>query len=600
MNKQLRAATVCAALVATFFAASLLLATPAHAAGVVGDGTPGSCTAAALGAALNGGGTVSFNCGGPATILVLSEMTIDQDTVIQGGGQITLTGGLATRLFRVAAPAALTLNDITLDSGYSPTADGGAILSSGTLTLSNVAIENSKAGPTFCGGALRSDGRTVITDSRFNKNSAGAGGGAICTGGTGGAALEIANSVFSENLAAGPTPDTALGGAILLQPAATLAAVGSKFLLNEADGGGALAISGTAAATLRAAGDDPDQGIVFLANSATNSGGAIYNLGRLAVSGGQFNGNTVPQNTIGAGYGGGIANMGVLAVDDTFLSANRGRFGGGIFVGGSLDNARADIQHVVFAQNAAAAFGGGLYTNNETTAITVTHSVFRRNSADSGGGLARFNAKLYLADSSLVENSAGSAGGGVYLAAGPAVGSSSYVKVRSVTISSNQVPNGQGGGVYSAGRVELYYSTIVSNTNGVYGVLGGNTRLRSTVLHNQGFADCAGDGSTEISNDAANHVSDSSCGATLLPAGDPQLGPLQDDGLYTTAYHVPLAGSPLINRGYSACPERDQRGAQRPDACDIGAVEYAGRVAEPPPPSRDLFLPVIVRPAQQP
>ncbi len=592
MNKQLRTAAFCAVLVL----ASILLATPAHAAGVVGDGTPGSCTQAALDVALGGGGTVTFNCGGPATILMLSEMAIRQDTTIRGGEQITLTGGLTTRLFQVTAPAALTLSDITLDSGYSPTADGGAILSTGTLTLSNAAIENSQVGSLGCGGAIRSDGLTVVINSRFNKNSAGFGGGAICTGATG-AVLKIENSIFNGNRAVGPAPDSSLGGAILLQQGAALEAAGSTFLLNKADGGGALAISQAATATLRAVGD---QGTVFLANSATNSGGAIYNLGRLQVSGGEFNGNTVPPNTVGVGYGGAIASLGVLSVDDAFLSANRGRFGGGIFVGGSLDNARADIQNAVFALNAATSFGGGLYTNNETTAITITHSVFRRNSADSGGGLARFNAQLYLADSSLVENSAGSAGGGVYLAAGPAVGSSSYVKVRSVTISSNQVPNGQGGGVYSASRVELYYSTIVSNTNGVYGVLGGNTRLRSTVLHNPGFPDCAGDGSTEISNDAANHVSDNSCGAMFLPAGDPQLGLLQDDGRNTTAYHLPLAGSPLINRGYSACPARDQRGAERPDACDIGAVEFAGRIAEPPPPNSDLFLPVIVRPAQQP
>jgi len=590
MNKQLRAAALCIAL----FLVSVFLATPAHAAGVVGDGTPGSCTQAALDTALGGGGTVTFNCGGPATILMLSEMTISQDTTIRGREQITLTGGLTTRLFRVTAPAGLTLSDITLDSGYSPTADGGAILSSGTLTLSNVTIENSKAGPAFCGGALGSSGLTVITNSRFNKNSAGAGGGAICTGG---AMLKIANSILSENQAAGPTPDSALGGAILLKQGATMDAGGSTFLLNKADGGGALAISQEATTTLRAVGE---QGTVFLANSATNSGGAIYNLGYLQVRGGEFNGNTVPQNTVGAGYGGGIANLGVLTLDSAFLSANRGRFGGGIFVGGSLDNARADLQNAVFAQNAATGFGGGLYTNNETTAITITHSVFRRNSADSGGGLARFNAQLYLADSSLAENSAGSAGGGMYLGAGPAVGSSSYVKVRSVTISSNQAPNGQGGGVYSASRVELYFSTIVSNTNGVYGVLGGNTRLRSSVLHNPGFSDCAGDGSTEISNDAANHVSDSSCGATFLPAGDPQLGPLQDDGRNTTAYHLPLAGSPLINRGHSSCPERDQRGALRPDACDIGAVEFEGQIAQPPPADSDLFLPVIVRPTQQP
>src|SRR5207244_2098621 len=43
--------------------------TPASAAGVVGDGTPDSCTDAAFDAALAGGGAITFNCGpNPLTI----------------------------------------------------------------------------------------------------------------------------------------------------------------------------------------------------------------------------------------------------------------------------------------------------------------------------------------------------------------------------------------------------------------------------------------------------------------------------------------------------------------------------------------------------
>jgi hypothetical protein len=38
---------------------------------------------------------------------------------------------------------------------------------------------------------------------------------------------------------------------------------------------------------------------------------------------------------------------------------------------------------------------------------------------------------------------------------------------------------------------------------------------------------------------------------------------------------MPLADSPLLNGGFN-CPDRDQRLATRPDACDIGAVEFGG------------------------
>ncbi len=90
----------------------------ASAAGVVGDGTPASCTEAALTTALVSGGTVSFNCGGPKSILLLSVKTIAQDTTILGSNAITLTGGLTTRLFNVSGGATLVLRDIVLDSGF--------------------------------------------------------------------------------------------------------------------------------------------------------------------------------------------------------------------------------------------------------------------------------------------------------------------------------------------------------------------------------------------------------------------------------------------------------------------------------------------------
>src|SRR5262245_43480297 len=84
----------------------------AQAAGVVGTGTPASCDEAAFTARLGGGGNVSFNCGGLKSILIVNEKAITQSTTIDGGGQITLTGGLTTRLFHVSAGITLTLRNI--------------------------------------------------------------------------------------------------------------------------------------------------------------------------------------------------------------------------------------------------------------------------------------------------------------------------------------------------------------------------------------------------------------------------------------------------------------------------------------------------------
>ena len=76
--------------------ALLLLASTsgrALAGGVVGTGDPSTCTEGALDSALAGGGTVTFNCGGDATVTVTSTKTISADTTIDGGSLITISGG---------------------------------------------------------------------------------------------------------------------------------------------------------------------------------------------------------------------------------------------------------------------------------------------------------------------------------------------------------------------------------------------------------------------------------------------------------------------------------------------------------------------------
>ena len=71
---------------------------------VVGTGTPDSCTEAALETALAGGGVIVFDCGdAPLTITVTSEKAIATDTVLDGGGLVTPSGGGSTRILHVAS-----------------------------------------------------------------------------------------------------------------------------------------------------------------------------------------------------------------------------------------------------------------------------------------------------------------------------------------------------------------------------------------------------------------------------------------------------------------------------------------------------------------
>lgn len=541
--------------------AGFSLALPAYAAGVVGTGTSVSCTDAALNAALAGGGTVTFNCGGAKTFRFPKEKVITQDTVIQGGNLITFDGGSGTWLFHVTAPARLTLNDLRLQNG-----------------LNSVG----------CGGAIYNLGTVIISNSLFEKNIA-EGGGAICASGS--ASVQITNGTFYNNEAAQTGDIAGYGGAIALNAMGRLTVTGTVFLENKARFGGALAILPGATATVR--GRVMEVG--FRSNFATHSGGAIYNLGSLNLYDTDVAFNGIPATISANGYGGGIASMGKLTIRNSFFSFNYGLTGGGLYVGSGLDSSAADIQQVHFNQNLAKFNGGGVFADNTT--MTLTNTTFINNEAGgSGGGLACAQcARLRLSNSSFITNTA-AYGGGLYVSAAAVSG---YAHVESVTFSGNQATT-RGGGIYNQGSLALYFSTLAYNYTGIHSVAGANTYLLSSVLHNPGFNNCGSDGTVLYSNSGSNHISDNSCGPQFAVKGDPQLGPLQDElqqQYWSTYFHLPLAGSPLINRGYFQCPVRDQRGRLRPDACDIGAVEFGGLlpVPAPSPTGSPVYLPIIVR-----
>jgi predicted outer membrane repeat protein len=542
------------------------------AAGVVGDGTPASCTEAALATALAGGGTVSFSCGGPKSILLLSAKTIAQDTTIVGGNAITLTGGLATRLFNVNSGATLVLRDIVLDSAFSNGSDGGAIANSGTLYLEHSVIQFSQTDINHSGGAIFSTGPVFISDSTLRNNTGGSGGAIFAN--FGGAKVTIDESTFSGNQALNTT--TGYGGAIWLGEQAELTFTGGQLASNTARTGGALYASPGAVATLRAS----DSPFSITSNSALFDGGAIYNAGgTLNIHRANVIGNKTPKDTIAVGYGGAIASLGTMTLSDGYFGLNEGRFGGAVFVGGTI-GAQATIDHTIFSQNTAGQLGGGLYTNVQTTTLTVSNSVFDRNTAASGGGIARFSARLRLLNSSVTNNTA-TLGGGMYMSAGPQASVGGYVEVHDSTLSTNTATGGQGGGLYNQGLINLQSVTIKDNTNGIFNFGNGEvTRITNSVLQNPGSLNCDGDGTVPTSA-GGNFSTDNSCPFAAIkdqqgPGLDPKLGALTIDPLGITFYHMPQADSPLLNAAAAGCTDRDQRYALRPNSCDIGAVEFGG------------------------
>src|SRR2546422_1427612 len=161
-----------------------MLAVPSSApACVVGTGTSASCTEAALDACLPGGGsfdgTVTFNCGGTATITVTSTKLIGADTTIDGGSVMTISGGRAVMVFIVAgAGVTLALDNVTISGGNSLGAGGAIFNSRATLNVTNSTFSGNNAASVGDGGSIFNNSATATgTNFTFTSNSAGRSGG---------------------------------------------------------------------------------------------------------------------------------------------------------------------------------------------------------------------------------------------------------------------------------------------------------------------------------------------------------------------------------------------------------------------------------------
>jgi len=201
------------------FAAALVLSSPASAQITVttaadeGDSPAGAQVS--LREALRdspNGSQITFDAAlhGKVLVLTAGEMTVTGKTLAVNapGGLVIEARGLS-RIFNVAAGAGLNLTGLTLQGGRAP-ADGGAVLSAGTLSLTDCVLRENRAadgatgtpGPTGVyappgtlfgppggiggtgrgGGAVSSIGNLSALRCHFTGNAAGIGG----TGGVGG------------------------------------------------------------------------------------------------------------------------------------------------------------------------------------------------------------------------------------------------------------------------------------------------------------------------------------------------------------------------------------------------------------------------------
>jgi len=225
----------------------------------------------------------------------------------------------------------------------------------------------------------------------------------------------------------------------------------------------------------------------------------------------------------------------------------------------------------------------------------VENSTIARNVSADGGGIYNFGS-LVVKNSAIIFNSADvvQPGGGIHNAGGS-------VEILNTTIANNRAGLFGGSGIFngSGGRISITNSTIRENGRfrvptsiqiGATGIVNdeGSVQIQNTIIAGNiqqpvvippPPLDCSG----TITSLGNNLVGDpSGCDINLQPSdltGDPGLDSFVEEDLPGRAFYPVLAGSPVIERGNpSACLQSDQLGNLRVGICDIGAIEFQGKM----------------------
>jgi hypothetical protein len=486
---------------------------------VVGTGTAASCTEAALSAALAKGGVVTFDCGSaPATITVTTtvELPTSTDTVVDGGGKVTIDGGGTVRIldwnsanYR-ANMHSLTLQHITFAHGHA----------TGTMPIAPAPLPCSSGYYDGAGGALQMrDGVLHVVDATFLNNEA-------------------------EKLG----PDVG-GGAIYVNGALGGIVVGSTFLDNSGSNSGAIGslnsdldvynstFQGNAALGFGANSNNPSKCSVVDKNNQ-NQVGSGGNAGAIGMDGGSdgthtFCGDVFRSNASGTGaLGGAIARTPDAAKQTTVLDRC-------LFQGNTGDSAGAAYFHNSTLTITASTFTGNVgLTGTGTiqadgTTFDFTNVTFYGNHAKAGvaATLALFGGDGTLLNCTFAENVCDAAN-----MFGAAIFGSPSLTIQNTVFDANAAQN-------PGAPMQCQVGTIT-----------GTGDMQWPVDHANGGG------------------ADALCAPGIYEGSDPMVGPLGDHGGPVPTALV-QAGSAALGRGTN-CPSTDARGKPRStSSCTSGATE---------------------------
>lgn len=557
---------------------------------------------------------ITFDPGLGIITLTTGQIDIVESLTITGpaGGQI-ISGNNNSRIFALTtADETLTLDNLTLTNGLTTTdgnppscsatqGQGGAVCSSGHLTLANSTITNSSTSGSFAyGGGVFVGQTATLTNSTVSANQT--------TGyyGFGGGIAAQYLTLSSSTVTANNTYGYYAGGGGVDAYSATL--TNSTISNNHTDyyyayGGGLNAYRANINDSIIDGNNTSGYGsigggihaysILSLTNSSvTNNrttgdyadGGGIYDSGAEGGPPGLSPSVIISSSTISANStdgldsdGGGIDAF-FLDITDSIISNNHTTKAGA--EGGGIDTRYANVTNCIISLNTTAgdaAEGGGINVGESASFSnsTISGNSTTGNNAEGGGidiGSATITNSTISGNRTAGDNAAG---GGINIFAAAVINNS--------TISGNQTtgPNSPSGGLYHVGYAN---ETLILNST----ILAGNSVSPGTIDNfafdttNTPILDVNfslfGDPVSEISGVNNNNILSNA----------PDLSALADNGCQTPAgptgssscvqtHAIPVT-SPTLNSGSNPLAlTDDQRGTGFPRVIngqtDIGAYE---------------------------
>jgi hypothetical protein len=306
----------------------------------------------AIAAAVDGD-TIQFDAAlnGQPIALTSGELLIDKSITIRGPMVVERSpadGTPALRIFHITPGHAVTMEDLTIQFGFTTESGAGIFNDGSTLTLNHCAVTRN-----------------------FGGLSGGASGGGIYSSGAG-ATLTIANSTITNNVLS----------------------VGEQF--SGSGNGAGIFNNGTLAIDHSTVSGNSFYDFNPPRPQLGGDGGGIYSAsGMLTISNSTISGNSA--NVIG----GGVFNEGTSEITNSTISSNGALgSGGGISNGGTLT-----VDHSILQGNSAYFkwFGAGGAVSNHGT-LEIRNSTLSGNRVDGGGGAIDNSGQTTIANSTLIDN----------------------------------------------------------------------------------------------------------------------------------------------------------------------------------------------------